>query len=125
MDIERSEYKVINSISAELLKRFRILIVEFHMLINLMKREAHQEIYSAFEKILEHFYCVHIHPNNCCGAVTIRDIEFPVVAEFTFYRKDRMKPGKKVTELPHKFDRDNREKPTLVLPYNWYQREPN
>ena len=64
MDIEGAEYQVILDLEKSLLKKFRILIVEFHSLNNLLHPDGFRQIKAVFEKILEYFYIVHIHPNN-------------------------------------------------------------
>lgn len=120
MDIEGSEFEVLNCTSVNTLKRFRIIIVEFHKLHQLWNPLYFYKAKKAFKKLLENHICVHIHPNNCCGNRTINDIDFPVVAEFTFIRKDRVKELGMVTSLPHILDQDNTDQVKLSLPKIWY-----
>jgi len=121
MDIEGSEYEVLLSTPVEVLMNFRIMIIEFHY-VNRMFDAFIFRLYKAlFEKILQHFHVVHIHPNNCCGSIRKGDIEIPVVMEFTFYNKSRVASTAYQQHFPHPLDRDNvPENPTLPLPRCWY-----
>lgn len=120
MDIEGHEFDVINSTSTELLKKFRIIIIEFHVLQSVWNKSYFYKAESTFQKLLKTHECVHIHPNNCCGIETIEGVDIPVVAEFTFYRKDKIKSRKKVKVFPHILDQDNTKNAHIVLPKTWY-----
>ena len=120
MDIEGDEFDAINQTHLKTLSRFRILIIEFHELQKLFEDKYFKKANLAFKKILKEYTCVHIHPNNCCGKREIHNIEIPVVAEFTFIRKDRVKVLGKIEKFPNEMDRDNVEGNTLVLPEIWY-----
>lgn len=76
---------------------------------------------SVFVKILETHVCVHIHPNNCCGIDVQKGVEIPRAAEFTFLRKDRITFLNGATEFPHKFDFDNTNEKSIVLPKSWHK----
>lgn len=119
IDIEGFEYEVFPSISESLMKRFRIIVVEFHRLDGLLGAKC-QEISDAFEKILQTHTCIHAHPNNCSGSLEYEDIAIPRVMEFTFLRKDRIKHFSYQTVFPHPLDCDNLPKSPLVLPQCWY-----
>ena len=121
MDIEGYEYEALLAASQELLRRFRILVIEFHNLDQLWNRYFFDFANAAFEKILQTHTCVHIHPNNCCGKVTLSRIEIPSVMEFTFLRKERVKPSGTSATFPHPLDCDNTDKPTIPLPRCWYE----
>ncbi|MGK0307159.1 MAG: hypothetical protein ACI8RP_000110, partial [Urechidicola sp.] len=51
---------------------------------------------------------------------TKEGIEYPVVAEFTFYRKDRIKFSQKANLFPHPLDEENTLKAPIALPKVWY-----
>ena len=121
MDIESYEYEVILSMSEELLKRFRILVIEFHVLEELFNKPFFKLARRAFDKLLETHHCVHIHPNNYSGTVQHGDIEIPKLMELTFYRKDRAGSTKPATQFPHSLDSENTDNPALVLPKCWYK----
>lgn len=122
MDIEGSEYEVLMSTSEALLKRFRIIAMEFHMLDQLWNPGFLSLVKPIFHKLLASHYCVHIHPNNFCGVFVRGGIEIPTVMEFTFHRKDRLRETvKPITRLPHPLDVDNKDRPPIVLPRYWWQ----
>ncbi|WP_423818454.1 FkbM family methyltransferase [Salinimicrobium sp. TIG7-5_MAKvit] len=120
MDIEGFEYEVLNATSIQTLKRFRIIIIEFHLLDNLEMPWYYQRSKRAFEKLLVNHTCVHIHPNNSCGITKIKGVEVPGIAEFTFLRKDRIKEKRKIESLPHPLDRDSVAAESIDLPKIWY-----
>lgn len=121
MDIEGDEYLTIISISESLLKRFRIIVIEFHQLERLFNKEFYTTAASSFQKILKNHVCVHIHPNNYSKITKYEDIQIPGTAEFTFLRKDRISHLKPATIFPHQLDHDCTNNPTIVLPECWYR----
>ena len=121
MDIEGAEYQVLLDLENSLLKKFRILIVEFHSLNNLLHPDGFRQINAVFEKILEYFYIVHIHPNNVLEPLNYLGLEIPRLLEISFLRKDRLKELLKVKALPHELDRKNiQNKRDISLPNYWY-----
>ena len=89
IDIEGYEYETFLSMPDELLRRFRIIVVEFHRLHHLWSQPFYRLASSAFRKILQSHSCVHLHPNNCRGGLAMQGLEIPRVMEFTFLRNDR------------------------------------
>lgn len=120
MDIEGSEYEVILSTSNEILKRFRIIVVEFHDLNLLWDPFFFKIANSVFQKILDTHHCVHIHPNNSYDIYKYKNIEIPQIAEFTFIRKDRVDVLGYANSFPHKLDFDNTDRSPIALPKLWY-----
>src|SRR3989338_191988 len=122
MDIEGGEYAVLINVSDALMKRFRILVIEFHSLEKLWNPEFFHFAEMVFNKILQTHSCVHIHPKNCYENDFRLGIEIPKIAEFTFIRSDRLKSHNYETQFPHELDRNNHEKyKPVVLPKNWYK----
>jgi hypothetical protein len=119
MDIEGSEFESILSTSTDLLRRFRVIVVEFHSLDQLWSRPFYDLASRAFAKLLQFHSCVHIHPNNCCGSLVCDGVEIPRIAEFTFLRNDRGVSTEYVLSLPSPLDEDNTSNPTLALPAVW------
>lgn len=120
MDIEGSEYEALLSASDEMLKMFRIIVVEMHALDRLFDPFAFSIITACIEKLLSNFYVVHLHPNNCGGCIRQDGIEIPHVMEITFYNRARALPGPFRTDYPHKLDADNCHRlPTMPLPACW------
>lgn len=120
MDIEGFEYETFLSASDGLMRRFRIIIAEFHNMEQFWNRPFFQLASRAFEKILQTHACVHIHPNNCRGSLKKWELEIPQMAEFTFLRHDRMVNPAPATVFPHPLDGDNTDDPPLPLPKCWY-----
>ena len=122
MDIEGSEYEVLLDIEEKTLKKFRILVIEFHQLFDLVTLLGYKLIKATFDKILQHFYIVHIHPNNLFPMITVHDYKIPNLLEFTFLRKDRLNKKEPISKLPNVLDTKNvLEKDDIVLPHYWYK----
>jgi hypothetical protein len=120
MDIEGGEYETLLACPAPLLERFRIMVIEFHYLHELLNRRYFELVSRVLKKILQTHTVVHIHPNNCCGAVKADGLVLPRIAEFTLHRNDRLTRREYCHAFPHPLDRNNTRKPTLVLPPCWH-----
>lgn len=121
MDIEGAEYRVLLDLSDEVLRSFRIMVIEFHAMDRMFASFPLQIVRATFQKLLRHHHVVHIHPNNVTTPISRHGIEINSVMEFTFFRKDRakVKPGK-ILEFPHQLDRNNiANRPSVVLPNCW------
>lgn len=108
MDIEGSEWLIINELDEIMLNKFRIIVVEFH---NIAILENHK-VFSDYcrpliERLTDTFNVVHFHPNNCCGFHDFNGKAFPKVFEVTFYRKSIGNQIRAYANLPHKYDRKN------------------
>lgn len=122
MDIEGGEYLSLLGVSEEVLKRFRILLVEIHHVESWGDPRFFEIVKTFFEKISRHFWVIHNHPNNCCGLVNLGGFMAPRVFELTFLRKDRAELLGYCEHFPHTLDRPNlRDEPDLVLPSNWFR----
>ncbi|WP_051907820.1 FkbM family methyltransferase [Flavimarina sp. Hel_I_48] len=122
MDIEYAEYPALLTISDKLMRRFRILVIEFHGLEKFWDPDFFRISESVFDKLLYTHSCVHIHPNNYKRVVSRNGVDIPKAAEFTFLRNDRDDFKDYQREFPHALDFDNciTEKP-VKLPENWYK----
>lgn len=116
MDIEGAEYAVIYDTPAEVLRKFRILAIEFHHLDLLVSRGGFDLIRFAFAKLLESFSVVHIHPNNGRKPIAYGEFLIPPYMEFTFLRNDRIEHMAREVgndfkfSYPHKLDSPNSSK---------------
>jgi hypothetical protein len=123
MDIEGAEYGVIFDTSSETLKRFRVIVIEFHRL-NELVLEGRFDLYRmTFAKLLKDFDVVHMHPNNYFEPLQYQGFSIPPLMEFTFLRKDRVSRRSAITDLPHRLDKRNvagNEDPPLDP--CWYRR---
>lgn len=124
MDIEGSEIIVINQVKRKILKKFRIMIIEFHYFQSLALEQGCKIYEKVFTKILKDFVICHIHPNNCCGFSRINQYKIPNVMEFTFINKELVKFKKPIlNKFPHKLDfKCSPNKKDIVLPNYFYQR---
>jgi len=120
MDIEGYEYEVILSTSEDLMRRFRIIVAEFHQLDQLWSKPFFNLARRAFDKVLQTHSCVHIHPNNCWRSFKKDGLEIPPGMEFTFLRNDHIKHSSYQRTFPNPLDHDNTANPPLVLPKCWY-----
>ena len=127
MDIEGAEYRNFLNTPEEILKRFRIMVIEFHELDNITNSQVFSEvIMPVFLKIDKYFQCVHAHANNCCENYIVpgRTINLPRLIELTFLRKDRFlnNSAKQLQPIyiPHPSDIINVPyKPPLFLNKAW------
>lgn len=121
MDIEAAEWMVLPHLTRKQFRRFRIIVIEFHDLPDvLFKRRSFKIAARMFRRILTDFEVVHIHQNNCCGQEWHEGIALPRLAEFTFLRKDRIDYVRGFASLPNSLDRPNAEGiPELPIPAIW------
>jgi hypothetical protein len=107
MDIEGSEWAVLAHAPDNILKQFRIVIVEFHDIQRVFNEAGLALATQVFEKMLRFFEVVHVHPNNGGGYIKFRGKQIPRVIEVTFIRKDRVTVRELITKFPHILDRPN------------------
>jgi len=120
MDIEGAEYEVLLSASARLLRRFRVIVIEFHDMPRFWSKPYFSIASRAMEKLLQNHTCVHLHPNTACGTIKKDGIEIPRIIEGTFLRKDRVHHSTPATTFPHPLDAKNSVGPELPLPLCWH-----
>jgi hypothetical protein len=123
MDIEGDEYDILRSMDLITLKKFRIILIEFHNLHYIFDEFYYKKIYKIFEILSEYFYCSHIHPNNDVDfIVKSKKITIPSVMEFSFIRKDRAKIISNNLEFPIELDQPNNpNKKDVQLPDCWFK----
>lgn len=120
IDIEGCEYETFLSMPDELMRRFRIIVVEFHRVHNLWSLPFFRLGSSALKKILQTHACVHLHPNNCRSSIHLQGLDIPRVMEASFLRRDRCGRTGWARDFPHPLDADNTDKPPVPLPACWY-----
>ena len=92
IDIEGAEYNNIIACDADIIQRFRIIVIEIHHLYRLVDPEILFNVFLPFfEKLDRSFTCVHVHPNNAAGEVYLKNVaaNMPNLLELTLLRKDR------------------------------------
>lgn len=120
MDIEGAEYISLLATSEEVLKTFRIILVEIHDIEAWGQPNFFRIVETFFGKLLRHFHVVHNHPNNCCGLVNLGGFIFPRVFELTLLRKDRATADGTYSPLPHPLDSPNLpDRDDISFPLNW------
>jgi hypothetical protein len=119
MDIEGGEYEAIESTPADVLARFRIIVIEFHHLQRLDDRHVYKSFASATRKLLKDFRIVHMHPNNAGPVRSIGGVDCPCLLEITFARRDRIYEPAGTVVFPHPLDRRNADAPDIILPHHW------
>jgi hypothetical protein len=124
MDIEGAEWPVLLNVSDEVLKRFRIVVVELHSLDRLIDKIGFELMFAALDRVLRQFHVVHIHPNNVPWPLRARGLTIPRILEVTFLRQDRAQPTGYAKRFPHALDHKIvPDLPELVLPAEWYEAE--
>ena len=77
MDIEGSEYEIINSITETNLKRFKIMVIEFHHFEQIITQLGYTMVSKVISKINKYFDVSYIHPNNSSSVHKIKGIKIP------------------------------------------------
>lgn len=124
MDIEGGEYASLLAASPELLRRFRVMAIEFHFFGQLAEDPFFALAASMFGKILESHVVVHAHPNNFSGLAEVAGIVTPQVVELTFVRRDHDLGAGYATRFPHPLDVENASDRPMPLPLAWYHSDP-
>lgn len=108
MDIEGSEYEVLNSIQIDYLMKFRIIVIELHYLNKLLNAHEYFKVLEPIvNKLLNNFYILHLHCNNGAGYFYLRGMKFPRAVELTLIRKDCVKHFFGFAKLPNILDAPN------------------
>ena len=90
LDIENDEYKVLMATPIDFLKRFRILVIEFHSIPMIRNEFILDTIFlPIFKKITREFDVLHVHPNNVSINIPFLDLALPHALEITFLNKGR------------------------------------
>ena len=123
MDIEGSEWSVLLDTPDQILKRFRIMVIEFHTLEEMMTSTLGVEVFSTIlDKLSRSFEIVHLHANNAVGVHKYKGQMIPRVLEVTFLRSDRfnLSTERLPTIFPHPLDQPNvTNRKEIVLSKPW------
>lgn len=107
MDIEGDEYVSLLATPETVLARFRYIVLEMHDLWQITGPMGNKLIKEVLSLIRINHVPVHVHPNNCCGALNLDGMRIPRVIEVTFARKDSVTLHGGFSNLPHILDLDN------------------
>jgi hypothetical protein len=123
MDIEGAEYQTIIATDPNVLRMFRIIVVEVHDVQAWFNNPiAWETMQDFFCKLLADFHVVHLHPNNNCPFIDADGFLMPTVFEMTLLRNDRAIPEGFCDQFPHPLDQPNvLDKPDRPMPEGWYK----
>lgn len=121
MDIEGGEYASLLAASPALLRRFRVMAIEFHFFGQLAEDPFFALAASMFAKLLESHVVVHAHPNSYSDLVEVAGVVTPQVVELTFVRRDHDLGAGYATQFPHRLDVENASNRSMPLPAVWYR----
>jgi hypothetical protein len=124
MDIEGAEFSVLTETSRDILRHFRIIVIEFHTMERLFDADSLPLLTDIFKKLYADFAVVHVHPNNVYPMITHHENTVPPIFEVTFLRRDRLDAVRKrgVIDLPHRLDAANvLKRPDVEMPEPWWK----
>ncbi len=130
MDIEGGEYTNILGTSDDLIKRFRIIIIELHGLDVFNDSKSNQNgltkdmVNKTLDKLNLNHSCIHAHPNNFSSQFYDAEsqLNIPYVIELTYLRNDRFSGENNFIrpDLPNILDISNNPfNPPIHLNKNW------
>jgi hypothetical protein len=124
MDIEGGEYEVIASLSPTELNRFGIIVVELHLLGELLTKDGFQLISQPLRKLLKTHFVAHLHVNNSGHIHGYKGIHVPETMEVTLLSRSRYKPELCHFKSPHNLDvRCISDLPEKLVPGIWFKQK--
>jgi hypothetical protein len=136
IDIEGAEWAILGAIDLEVLKRFRIIVIELHKLDDIFTNPSlfDAKAVSALKNLQKIFTVIHAHPNNCCGTsgnLFGSGMRIPRTLELTMVRTDFLEKAlekgvPRQPELPHPLDigRNVPSTPPIFLGNGWRSSKP-
>lgn len=88
IDIEGNEFKILSTVSKEILEKFAILVIEFHNLEELFVSRARQSEVKEILQLFENYVNIFSKANNCGGQFSYLGINFPRIVEVSLLRND-------------------------------------
>lgn len=125
MDIEGAEYRCLSAVSEDVLKQFRIVVIEFHDLDVFMSNELYVKnwIRPILEKLTKYHDVVHVHANNWSRVTTCHGIGVPSLLEVTYLRRDRWVNADEIKTSCRELDvLSNPDLPAITLSSPWFDR---
>ena len=101
IDIEGYEWELFDSISNDVLKKFKQIIVEFHGLHNIQKHNYFMKI---FRKLGENHKVIHFHYNNNSDVIKFKNVLISGLLEITYLRNDDNEFIESETVYPSELD---------------------
>ena len=107
-DIEGAEYDVLDSLDPEALRRFDVIVCEFHQLDRLLETPFYDTARRCLTTLTRFHAPVHLHANNYAPVSMVAGIPVPTVLELSFLRRDLDTFGGPSGEpIPGPLDRPN------------------
>ena len=125
MDIEGSEWDVLEEISPEVIKQFSQIAIEFHGLSNSVYSDKCESIARVLKKINETHQSVHVHANSTGIPIWIGKLVLPAILEVTYVRRADMEGRliQKSRQFPTKIDQPTfKNSPDMYLG-NFFEEE--
>jgi hypothetical protein len=108
MDIEGSEWDVLDNSSSESLSKLSQIICEFHGLGRLYEAPFHARALRVFHKLAQQFAVIHVHANNGGDMCNLANIAVPSTLEITFASRARYSFVESDERFPTPLDAPNR-----------------
>jgi hypothetical protein len=120
IDIEGAEYDVLNTVSDEILKRFRVILIEYHHLDQVFDRAQFDKMSATVKKLTDTHVLCHLHANNAAPFYQFDGRDIPPLVEATYLRRDRVSGDLTPAHIPHPLDRRNDPKfDEMTTPAFW------
>lgn len=107
MDIEGSEWEVLDAVSEESLNLFDQILVEFHQFARIPEHQFRERAKRVFEKLSLHHTPIHVHANNCSRIYKLPNFYFANILEVTYVRSKSYSLGESQEIFPGPHDRPN------------------
>jgi hypothetical protein len=107
IDIEGSEWDVILATDADVLRRFKQIVVEFHDLDQLGEEQFGSRARDVFTKMASTHLVTHIHGNNCANFANVGNIMVPQSLEVSFAARSSYEASTNSDLFPTLLDRPN------------------
>lgn len=104
IDIEGGEYEVIGSLSPMQLERFGVIVIELHLLGELLTKDGFQILSQPLAKLLSTHFVAHLHVNNAGHIHSFKGIDVPETMEVTLLSRSRYIPEPCDFRSPHPLD---------------------
>jgi SAM-dependent methyltransferase len=107
IDIEGSEWEVLDATSSQDLGCFSQIVCEFHSMLNLLDSSWAARARRIFEKLCATHFSIHVHGNNYAGFIVAHGIPIPTVLEVTFVSRARYQQKECEQLYPTSLDQPN------------------
>jgi hypothetical protein len=119
-DVEGAEWDALQSVTPDMIQRFRIIVGEFHWLDNIIHLDHFGTIRQVLSLLTKNHVATHLHANNCCGVALVEGVVVPRLLEVSFLRRDRGAFIERPQSIPSDLDGCNIPgRPELVLTPFW------